>query len=97
MRQPACGTAFSRDDATSGECRNGRVPRHKRQQRGTMKDFEIIVVDGTNPSGVAMTRDILEAGRLFATRTGQPPPTWSFHSPTGGRVRLQGGLSIDTA
>ena len=62
-----------------------------------MKDFEIIVVDGTNPSGVAMTRDILEAGRLFATRTGQPPPTWSFHSPTGGRVRLQGGLSIDTA
>lgn len=62
-----------------------------------MKDFEIIVVDGTNPSGVAMTRDILEASRLFATRTGQPPPTWSFHSPTGGRVRLQGGLSIDTA
>ncbi|MEO5559092.1 MAG: helix-turn-helix domain-containing protein [Dokdonella sp.] len=61
-----------------------------------MKDFEIVVLDGTNPSGVAMTRDILEASRLFAARSGHALPTWSFHSPTGGPVRLQGGMSIDT-
>ncbi|MGY4516257.1 helix-turn-helix domain-containing protein [Lysobacter sp. HA18] len=61
-----------------------------------MKDFEILVLQGTNPSGVAMTRDILEAARLFAVRTGHALPTWSFHSPTGGAVRLQGGMSIDT-
>ena len=61
-----------------------------------MKDFEILVLEGTNPSGVAMTRDILEAARLFALRTDQAVPTWSFHSPSGGAIRLQGGLSIDT-
>jgi transcriptional regulator GlxA family with amidase domain len=61
-----------------------------------MKDFEILVVEGTNPSGVAMTRDILEAARLFAARSGQAAPRWSFHSPAGGPVRLQGGLSIET-
>lgn len=61
-----------------------------------MQDFEILVLDGTNPSGVAMTRDILEAARLYAARTGHALPTWSFHSPAGGTVRLQGGLSIET-
>ncbi len=61
-----------------------------------MKDFEILVVEGTNPSGVAMTRDILEAARLFAVRSGLAAPSWSFHSPGGGTVRLQGGLSIET-
>ncbi|MFM2287631.1 MAG: hypothetical protein RL684_774 [Pseudomonadota bacterium] len=61
-----------------------------------MKDFEILVLEGTNPSGVAMTRDILEAARLFAARLGHASPTWSFHSPSGGPVRLQGGLSIET-
>jgi len=61
-----------------------------------MQDFEILVLDGTNPSGVAMTRDILEAARLYAARTGHALPTWSFHSPAGGKVRLQGGLSIET-
>jgi len=62
-----------------------------------MKDFEILVLEGTNPSGVAMTRDILEASRLYASRHGLALPTWSFHSPTGGSVRLQGGMSIDTS
>jgi len=61
-----------------------------------MKDFEVLVLEGTNPSGVAMTRDILEAARLFAARNGMAFPTWSFHSATGGPVRLQGGMSIDT-
>lgn len=61
-----------------------------------MKDFEILILEGTNPSGVAMTRDILEAARLFASRSGQTVPTWSFHSPSGGSVPLQGGLSMMT-
>ncbi len=61
-----------------------------------MKDFEVLVIEGTNPSGVAMTRDILEAARLIASRSGHAAPTWSFHSPSGGTVRLQGGLSIQT-
>ena len=61
-----------------------------------MNDFEVLVLDGTNPTGVAMTRDILEAARLFAARSGQASPIARFHSPSGGTVRLQGGLSIDT-
>lgn len=59
-------------------------------------DFEVLVLDGTNPTGVSMTRDILDAARLLAQRTGGAAPTVAFHSPTGGHVRLQGGLSIAT-
>ena len=61
-----------------------------------MNDFEVLVLDGTNPTGVAMTRDILEAACLFAARSGQAAPSAGFHSPSGGNVRLQGGLSIAT-
>jgi transcriptional regulator GlxA family with amidase domain len=61
-----------------------------------MNDFEVLVVDGTNPTGVSMTRDIFDAARIFAERAGQAAPTVSFHSPAGGLVRLQGGLSIAT-
>jgi transcriptional regulator GlxA family with amidase domain len=43
-----------------------------------------------------MTRDILDAARLLARRSGGPAPSASFHSPGGGNVRLQGGLSIMT-
>jgi transcriptional regulator GlxA family with amidase domain len=61
-----------------------------------MNDIEVLVLEGTNPTGVAMTRDILEAARLFAARTGQSAPSATFHSPDGGEVRLQGGLAIAT-
>lgn len=61
-----------------------------------MKDFEVLMLDGTNPSGVAMTRDILAAAALFAARQGEAAPTWGFYSPTGGRVSLQGGIGADT-
>lgn len=61
-----------------------------------MKDFELLVLPGTNPSGVAMTRDILSAATLFATRQGLAVPTWGLYSPFGGRIGLQGGLSADT-
>jgi transcriptional regulator GlxA family with amidase domain len=67
-----------------------------RRQGTRMNDFEVLVVDGTNPTGVAMTRDILDAARLVAARSGQAAPIASFHSPAGGNVRLQGGLSIAT-
>lgn len=61
-----------------------------------MTDFDVLVLDGTNPTGVSMTRDILDAARLLAQRTGGAAPTVAFHSPTGGLVHLQGGLSIAT-
>lgn len=61
-----------------------------------MKDFELLVLPGTNPSGVSMTRDILAAAALFATRQGGPVPTWGLYSPRGGRVELQGGISAET-
>ena len=61
-----------------------------------MNDFDVLVLDGMNPTGIAMTRDILEAARLFAGRTRQAAPVATFHSPAGGNIRLQGGLSIAT-
>lgn len=61
-----------------------------------MYDFEILVLRGANPSGVSMTRDILAAAALLATRQGVAVPRWRFYSPGGGRVALQGGLDIDT-
>lgn len=61
-----------------------------------MKDFEVLMLDGTNPSGIAMTRDILAAAALFALRQGEAAPSWGFYSPMGGRVNLQGGISAET-
>ena len=61
-----------------------------------MKDFELLLLPGTNPSGVSMTRDILAAAALFAARQGSPVPTWGLYSPRGGRVELQGGIAADT-
>ncbi len=61
-----------------------------------MADFELLLLDGTNPSGVAMTRDILAAAALFAARSGVAAPTWAMRSPAGGRVRLQGGIEAVT-
>ena len=61
-----------------------------------MIDFEVLVLDGTNPTGVSMTRDILDAARIFGQRAGQAVPVATFHSPGGGNIRLQGGLSIAT-
>ena len=39
-----------------------------------MHDFEILVLEGTNPTGVSMTRDILDAARLIAERSGCAAP-----------------------
>lgn len=61
-----------------------------------MKDFEILVLEGTNPSGVAMTRDILAAAALATARTGAAAASWGFYSVSGGPVALQGGISAAT-
>ena len=66
------------------------------QAYSDMKDFELLLLDGTNPSGVAMTRDILAAAALFAARQDEAAPTWGLYSPSGGRVQLQGGIGADT-
>jgi transcriptional regulator GlxA family with amidase domain len=61
-----------------------------------MKDFELLLLPGTNPSGVSMTRDILAAAALLAARQGCPVPTWGLYSPRGGRIELQGGITAET-
>lgn len=61
-----------------------------------MKDFELLLLRGTNPSGVSMTRDILAAAALFAARQGDAVPTWGLYSTIGGRVELQGGIAAET-
>ncbi len=61
-----------------------------------MMKFEVLVLEGTNPSGVSMTRDILAAGAMSAARVGAVAPTWEFYSVTGGQVSLQGGISAAT-
>ncbi|HEU4664156.1 MAG TPA: helix-turn-helix domain-containing protein [Dokdonella sp.] len=62
-----------------------------------MTDFELLLLDGTNPSGVSMTRDILAAAALLATRNGEAAPTWGLYSIAGGCVPLQGGIVAQTA
>ena len=61
-----------------------------------MNDFEILLLEGTNPSGVAMTRDIFAAAALIALREGGAAPTWSMCSPAGGSIALQGGIAAET-
>lgn len=61
-----------------------------------MKDFEVLLLDGANPSGVAMTRDILAAAAMAAPRAGSAAPSWGLYSVSGGQVSLQGGISAAT-
>jgi transcriptional regulator GlxA family with amidase domain len=61
-----------------------------------MKDFELLLLRGTNPSGVSITRDILAAAALLAARQGEAIPTWGLYSPQGGRIELQGGITAET-
>lgn len=61
-----------------------------------MMDFEVLVLDGTNPSGVSMTRDILAAAAIAAARVGSAAPAWGLYSTSGGQVALQGGISAAT-
>lgn len=61
-----------------------------------MIDFEVLVLPGANPSGVAISRDILTVAADAARRMSLPIPGFGFYSPEGGVVALQGGMQIDT-
>lgn len=62
-----------------------------------MHDFTVLVLEGAYASSVALTRDILATADAVAARARVPAPRWRFCSLEGGIVRLQGGLSIETA
>lgn len=61
-----------------------------------MIEFEVLVLPGANPSGVAMTRDILSVAASTARRLELPTPSYAFYSIDGGTVPLQGGMQVET-
>lgn len=62
-----------------------------------MYDFTVLVLPGAFNSSVAVTLDILGAAQAVAGRAGVAPPRWRLCSVQGGPVRLQAGMSLDTA
>lgn len=62
----------------------------------TMTDFTLLVLEGAFASGVAAAVDILTTAGTIAVRMGRTAPAWRLCSVTGGTVRLQNGLRIDT-
>jgi transcriptional regulator GlxA family with amidase domain len=61
-----------------------------------MPDFTVIALEGSYPTGVAVSIDILRAARRLAPRLGLPEPTWRVCSIDGGDVGLDGGLAVAT-
>jgi transcriptional regulator GlxA family with amidase domain len=61
-----------------------------------MFDFTVIVLEGAYGTAVAATLDILQAAAGLAARASAPAPTWRVCSVSGGPVRLQSGMVIDT-
>lgn len=61
-----------------------------------MHDFTLVIFEGGYGTGVAVSLDILRAATAMAPRVGVPVPRWRICSPSGGPVRLQSGLSIET-
>lgn len=62
----------------------------------TSTDFTVLLLQGAYASSVALTLDLLGAGRAVAERAGQPGPRWRLVSIDGGRLDLQGGMSLQT-
>ncbi|MGJ7504369.1 GlxA family transcriptional regulator [Variovorax sp. ZT5P49] len=62
-----------------------------------MHDFTVLVLPGAFNSSVAVTLDILGAAQAVAARAGVAPPRWRLCSVQGGPVRLQAGMSLETA
>jgi transcriptional regulator GlxA family with amidase domain len=62
-----------------------------------MHDFTVLVLPGAFNSSVAVTLDILGAAQAVAARAGVAPPRWRLCSMQGGPVRLQAGMSLETA
>jgi transcriptional regulator GlxA family with amidase domain len=61
-----------------------------------MYDFTVVVLEGAYASSVAVTRDILSAAVALAARSGVAAPRWRLCSTSGGSVRLQGELTVET-
>lgn len=62
-----------------------------------MHDFTILVLEGANPSSVAVTVDILAAAAALAPKARVSKPRWRLCSVDGNNVQLQGGLSVATS
>lgn len=61
-----------------------------------MYDFTILILEGQFPTGVSVTRDVLNVAETIAAKVGCPTPRWRLCSLHGGIVNLQGGFSIAT-
>ena len=62
-----------------------------------MHDFTVLVLEGSSASSVAVTLDILAAARALAPAAGTAPPRWRLCSVAGGPLRLQAGVTLETA
>jgi transcriptional regulator GlxA family with amidase domain len=62
-----------------------------------MHDFTVLVLEGAYASSVAITHDVLVAAGALAARVKVAAPRWRLCSVEGGPVRLQGGMTVDTA
>lgn len=62
-----------------------------------MHDFTVLVLEDAYASSVAVTLDILAAAGVLAARVDVAAPRWRLCSVEGGPIRLQGGMTVDTA
>lgn len=62
-----------------------------------MNDFTVLILEGAYPTSVAVTSDILAAAETLAAQVGVSAPRWRLYSITGGPIRLQGGLTVETS
>ncbi|MEQ1439060.1 helix-turn-helix domain-containing protein [Fontimonas sp. SYSU GA230001] len=62
-----------------------------------MTDFTVVVPERAFAASVSVTLDILHAARALAPRCGAAAPRWRLCSLHGGSVRLQRGVSVETA
>lgn len=62
----------------------------------TVADFSIVVLEDAFASAVCVARDMLDTAARLAPRVGTPAPVWRVCSLHGGRVRLHGGVELDT-
>lgn len=61
-----------------------------------MYDFTLVVFPGSFGTSVAITLDLLRTAAIMSKRAEVPPPRWRVCSVSGGLIRLQSGLLIET-
>lgn len=61
-----------------------------------MHDFTVLVLEEAYASGVAATLDMLAAATGLAAQAGAAVPRWRVCSVSGGPVRLQSGMAVNT-